>query len=139
MRRTAVAAIERHLERAPAGAVLAADVEDDAIEPCRQFRVAAEVRQPAVNLEKNLLCQIVGLSAIAAQPVDQSVDQALVAIDQFGKRRVVLPAPAALEQRVFIGLVHPPPPLERRPRGIVSPETNPGIAQSNVAYEAGAQ
>ena len=82
---------------------------------------------------------IVRLAAVPGQAVDHPVDQILVMVDELGKRRIVLPAPAALDERLFIGLVHPPPSLERHPGRFVSLKQSPAGASLTVAYEAGAQ
>jgi hypothetical protein len=88
--------------------VLQADVGDDAVDPGGQARLAAKVRQPAVDPQEHVLREVLGARSILYRARDQGKHQILVAIDQFLKR-VLISGPAALDELALVDIFHPLP------------------------------
>ena len=73
-----------------------------------------------MHLEEHFLRDVVGLRSIRHQAQDHAVDEILVAIDQLGEGGFVGTLTAALDQRAFVEVGHPPPVLEPAPAANVS-------------------
>src|SRR5262249_48912982 len=84
--------------------LLRAHIEDDPINPRREARLAAKIRQAAMHPQKDFLSEILGARAIDARSSNQSEHQVLVAVDQFRKRALVALATALDELALVDGL-----------------------------------
>jgi len=96
----------RRARRTPV--ILQADVGDDAVDPCRQARLAAKVRQPAVDAQKNILREIFGARSVLDRARDQGEHEIFVSIDQLLKCPFV-PGAAAFDELALVDIFHPPP------------------------------
>jgi len=83
-------------------------VRDDPVDPGREARLSAEVRQPAMDPEKNLLREILGPRPILNRARDQCEYEALIAVDQLLKRALVA-GTAPLDEGARVDWLHPPP------------------------------
>src|SRR5262249_38729592 len=98
--------VERDRRRPPL--ILHAHVRDDAVDPRRQPRLAPEIREAAMNAEKNILREILGPRPILHRARDQCENEAFVPIDQLLERALVA-GTAPLDERALVDRLHPPP------------------------------
>ena len=103
--------VERHLvglvAPPPPALAVARLVDDDAVDPGLEGRLAAEVVDGAEDAEEDFLGEVEGLVAVAQQVQGQLEDHALVAGHQLGAGRL-LARGAALDERRF-AVVRPQP------------------------------
>ena len=110
--------VERHGGQRPS-LILHAHVCHDAVDPCGEPRLAPKVRQPAVDPEEYVLCQILGARPVLNRPANQRENQIFVAVDQLLKGPFI-PATATLDELALVDRVHPVTVLEHASAGIVS-------------------
>jgi hypothetical protein len=70
-------------------------VDGDPVEPGRELRLAAEGREPAMDVAERFLQDVLGVAGVAGQPERDPVDSAGVPLHELLERRRVARARAA--------------------------------------------